>query len=215
MSGQTLHSPKLNLFPDDLKLNNFTKSGNILYDKIFFAGNVVDGEPQREQNGKWFISTHDYPFDKYPPFINAGAYVMSNAAIRKFYYASYFVKRFRFDDVYLCLVAWKLNVKPFHSEYFWQRRQSLELKDHMHVIASHDFSDPKTMQRVWRYQKYAHSESYEEEPTRNYTTEEISEKVTIVLLAFLGILLGSVCFFICYIESVSESVLYSELIAPD
>jgi hypothetical protein len=37
------------------------------------------------------------------------------AAMKDFYYASYFVKRFRFDDVFLGLVAKKLGVEPFHS----------------------------------------------------------------------------------------------------
>ena len=114
---------------------------------------MQDGVPQRGRNDKWFISKKDYPFDKYPLFVNAGAYVLSNTATRKFYYASYFVKRFPFDDVYLGFVAWKLGIQPLHCKYFWPERMSLKLQDYKYTIASHGFSNLTLMQEIWIKQK--------------------------------------------------------------
>ena len=85
---------------------------------MFYAGNVQLGGPQRDKTGKWYISEEEYPHALYPPFINAGAYVLSNLAVRKFYYASYFVKRFRFDDVYIGFIAWKLGTKCLNLHNF-------------------------------------------------------------------------------------------------
>jgi hypothetical protein len=53
---------------------------------------------------KWYLSLEEYPYHLLPPYVTAGAYVLSQPALKDFYYGSYFVKRFKFDDVFLGLV---------------------------------------------------------------------------------------------------------------
>ena len=125
-------------------------------DVELYAGYVFFPKPHRHKLSKWYISLEEYPYDKYPPFINAGAYVLSNEALKKFYYASYFVQKFRFDDVYLGIIAKKLEIEPFHSDEFWfYRKYPYNVNDFSYTIASHEFSNPKKMEKIWNQQKQA------------------------------------------------------------
>ena len=85
----------------------------------------------------------------------AGGYVMSNNAVKDFYYASYFVKRFKFDDVYLGLISKKIEIEPFHSDEFHFYHKPYTIKGYQYVVGSHGFSDPKVLEKVWNKQKEA------------------------------------------------------------
>ena len=54
---------------------------------------------------KWYLTLEEYPYHLFPPYVTAGAYVLSQPALKDFYYGSYFTKRFKFDDVFLGLVS--------------------------------------------------------------------------------------------------------------
>ena len=125
-------------------------------DVELYAGYTFFPKPHRHKFSKWYISLDEYPYDRFPRYVSAGAYVLSNAALRKFYYGSYFVKKFRFDDVYLGIIAKKLNIEPFHSENFWfYRKHPYNVNDFRYAVASHEFSDAKEMEKVWNQQKHA------------------------------------------------------------
>ena len=47
------------------------------------------------------VSLADYPYNRYPPFINGGSFILSKKAMIMFYYGSMFVKPYIFDDVNL------------------------------------------------------------------------------------------------------------------
>ena len=118
-----------------------------------YAGHVAFDPPVRDKFSKFFISLDEYKYNMFPPFINAGAYVMSNQAVRKFYLASYFVKRFRFDDVYLGIIAKKCYTKPYHSKYFVRFRDDSTIGRLNFTIASHEFGDTSELKVVWDKQK--------------------------------------------------------------
>jgi len=125
-------------------------------DVLLYAGHVKFPRPQRHWFGKWSVSIEEYPFDKYPPYATAGAYVLSSAALTKFYHASLFVKVYIFDDVYMGMLARKLGVEPFHSAQFWfHRKQPYKVNDFRYTVASHEFPDPAELERVWNQQKQA------------------------------------------------------------
>ena len=125
-------------------------------DVELYAGYVYFPSPLRHKSSKWYMSLEEYPYNKYPPYVTAGAYVLSNVAVKKFFYASYFVKKFRFDDVYLGIIAKKLNIEPFHSEEFWfHRKYPYKVKSFRYTIASHEFSNPVELEKVWNEQKQA------------------------------------------------------------
>ena len=151
---------------DQYKLQNHTMINNrklqqlvefdLPEDVELYTGYVFFPKPHRHKSSKWYISLQEYPYNRYPPYVAAGAYILSNAALKKFYYASYFVKKFRFDDVYLGIIAKKLDIVPFHSEEFWfYRKYPYNVKNFRYTIASHEFSNPDELERVWNQQKQA------------------------------------------------------------
>jgi hypothetical protein len=60
------------------------------------------------------VSLSDYPFDKYPTFINAGAYLLSMEVLLDFHIAMMYTKLYIYDDVFLSIVAKKLGILPVH-----------------------------------------------------------------------------------------------------
>jgi hypothetical protein len=53
----------------------------------------------------------------------SGAYVLSRNALVDMYYSSYYTRMFRFDDIWLGLIAQKADLDPFHCEEFHFYRQ--------------------------------------------------------------------------------------------
>lgn len=74
--------------------------------------------PLRSLFSKWYVSYKEYPYNKYPPFITGGAILMSSKTIRHLYYATYFTRPFKFDDVYMGIIAYRLGIHANHSDYF-------------------------------------------------------------------------------------------------
>lgn len=89
----------------------------------------------------------------WPPYVTAGAYVLSHATLVKFHYGSYYTKMFRFDDIYLGLLAKKLNISPLHCEYIYFYKKSYSLSNYKYVIASHGYDNSKKLYNVWNEQK--------------------------------------------------------------
>ena len=120
-------------------------------DQELFAGRVSpDDKPFRR--GKWKISLEEYSYSTYPPFINAGAYVMSRHTMKTMYFASHFVKRFIFDDVYYGIVAKKSGIKLFNSTHFLNDPKLFLASDKKFVIAAHLRGNFDQIENVWKQQ---------------------------------------------------------------
>ena len=84
--------------------------------------------------------------------------MISIKTLRTLYIASKFVKLFRFDDVYLGILAKECGIKLYHSGRFWRSREDKNIDDLKYTIASHDFQDSKELENVWLRQKaYGHT----------------------------------------------------------
>nr|XP_037872571.1 beta-1,3-galactosyltransferase isoform X2 [Bombyx mori] len=121
-------------------------------DGILFAGYVFKSAPQRFRSSKWRVSLEEYPWDKWPPYVTAGAYVVSNKAMKMLYVGSLFVKHFRFDDIYLGIVAKKMGIVPTHCPHFHFYKKPYEREVYSDVIASHGYSNHDELIRVWNEQ---------------------------------------------------------------
>nr|XP_032518374.1 beta-1,3-galactosyltransferase brn-like [Danaus plexippus plexippus] len=121
-------------------------------DSLFYAGYMFHSSPQRFRSSKWRITLEEYPFDRWPPYITAGAYVVSNRAMKVMYAASLFVKNFRFDDIYLGIVAKKANIPMTHCPRIYFYKKSSSVDGYKDVIASHGFHDPEVLMATWRHQ---------------------------------------------------------------
>ncbi|KAL1124079.1 hypothetical protein AAG570_001849 [Ranatra chinensis] len=121
-----------------------------------YSGYLWSGSrPMRHVFSKWFVSVTDYPFDQYPDFIAAGAYVLTRRALLKLYYGSLFTRPFLFDDVYLGIIAEKLKMKLTHSKEFHFFKKEYDVFGYRYVVTSHGYGDPQELLRVWNEQKTA------------------------------------------------------------
>ena len=136
-----------------------TKNENtFLEHENFYAGAVVpiyQRQPHRDnriQNGKWKISVEEYEYNLYPPFINAGAYVMSQHTIKTMYLATHFVKDLPFDDVYYGIVAKKCGLKLFDSKNFKRNTRKRMGSDMKFAIAVHLKGERHEVENIWKQQ---------------------------------------------------------------
>ncbi|XP_038211832.1 beta-1,3-galactosyltransferase brn [Zerene cesonia] len=121
-------------------------------ERVLFAGYVFKSIPQRFRSSKWRVSLEEYPWDKWPPYVTAGAFVLSNKSMKMLYVASLFVKHFRFDDIYLGIVAKKVGIEPTHCANFHFYKKKYSKDGYKNVIASHGYDDKEELIRVWNEQ---------------------------------------------------------------
>lgn len=60
-----------------------------------FAGYVLETKPLRHKFSKWHVSLNEYRWDKWPPYVTAGSYILSRESLITIYYASMYTKHFR------------------------------------------------------------------------------------------------------------------------
>ena len=133
---------------DDVAVNfeNLDKFyGNVSSEetKTLYNGKVTKYQkPFRRQGDKWRVSREEYPFDCYPPFLPGAMILTSGDVIRKFNSILPYVKRYRYDDVYIGILAQKLGIVPTHNELLAINTASgMHVKD---LIASHDVKSHKS-----------------------------------------------------------------------
>ncbi|XP_043591063.1 beta-1,3-galactosyltransferase brn [Bombus pyrosoma] len=122
-------------------------------DVRLFAGFVFVSSPHRHKSSKWYISLNEYPYHLWPPYVTAGAYILSREALLDMYYTSLYTKYFKFDDIFLGLVAKKADIEPFHCEEFHFYKKDYTKFNYKYVISSHGYGNPNELLNVWNEQK--------------------------------------------------------------
>lgn len=117
-----------------------------------YTGYVFQTAPQRFRTSKWRVTLEEYPWNKWPKYVTAGAYLVSNRSMKVMYAGSLFVKHFRFDDVYLGIVAKKVGIVPQHCDRFHFYKKKYDKQGYRDVIASHGYEDHNELIRVWNEQ---------------------------------------------------------------
>ncbi len=80
--------------------------------RTFLTGYVYnESRPRRFLNDRWYISIKDYPYDRYPPYVTAGCFLMTRSNARLFNLASKYIDLFRFDDIYMAILAYSMSIK--------------------------------------------------------------------------------------------------------
>ncbi|OXA46344.1 beta-1,3-galactosyltransferase brn [Folsomia candida] len=126
------------------------------YPKVerLYAGFTFFSKPLRHRfRNKWFIDLDEYPFAYFPKYVTAGNILMSKSALLDIYYATFFVKPFRFDDIYVAICAKKMGIEPIHSDRFkfWVESGDQPRKG---LIAAHGYP-PERLRTYWQVQKEA------------------------------------------------------------
>ncbi|CAK9801414.1 Beta-1,3-galactosyltransferase brn [Anthophora quadrimaculata] len=122
-------------------------------DVRLYAGFVLLSSPHRHKSSKWYTSLKEYPYHLWPPYITSGAYILSKEAFLDMYYTSLYTKHFKFDDIFLGLVARKANIELFHCEEFHFYKKDYTKFNYKYVITSHGYGNPSELLNVWNEQK--------------------------------------------------------------
>lgn len=123
------------------------------HDVKLYAGFVFFTAPHRHLTSKWYVSIKEYPFHMWPPYVTAGAYILSQEALLDLYYTSFYTEHFKFDDVYVGLLAKKAGIEPFHVEEFHFYKKPYDAADYRFTVASHGYASPSELMQVWTEQK--------------------------------------------------------------
>ncbi|XP_069131385.1 beta-1,3-galactosyltransferase brn-like [Argopecten irradians] len=119
--------------------------------RSLFAGRMgLNLTTERGPQQKWYMSVADYPYKTYPPFICAGATIMSMEFVKRLQVGIQFTKKFKFDDIFLAIVVHKLGVKPINlpNIHIFPPVSYNDTKFKT-VLASHGYGDPKEMRAAW------------------------------------------------------------------
>ncbi|KAB0804850.1 hypothetical protein PPYR_01820 [Photinus pyralis] len=122
-------------------------------DVSLYAGYVFFSSPHRHLFSKWYVSLQEYAFHMWPPYVTAGAYIVSLSALFDMYFGSMYTKHFRFDDVYLGIIAKKIPLEPFHCEHFHFYKHKYSDDNYRFTIASHGYKSSLELSQVWNQQK--------------------------------------------------------------
>ncbi|KAJ8915654.1 hypothetical protein NQ315_003438 [Exocentrus adspersus] len=122
-------------------------------DARLYSGYAFKSAPHRHYFSKWYVPLKEYPYHMWPPYVTAGAYILSRSALIDMYYSSFYTRHFRFDDIYVGLLAFKAKIEPLHCEEFYFYKKTYNKLDYEYTIASHGYGDPHELLTVWTEQK--------------------------------------------------------------
>lgn len=131
------------------KITNYDLPDNV---KLLSGFVLAGAAPHRHQCSKWYVSLDEYPYNRWPPYVSAGSYIVSRKVLKLMHYGSYFTQHFRFDDIYVALLAKKLNIEPFHCPEFYVFKKLYNKTNYKYVLSTHGFK-PDELINVWNEQK--------------------------------------------------------------
>lgn len=122
-------------------------------EKSFYAGRVFfDGIPYRNNQSKWYISHQEYQHELYPAFVTAGFILFSSRSLSRFYRASKTQTLFKFDDVYLGIIAKYLKITPIDMLEVIDTGPDCEVENKDTIISVHACA-PKDLVEIWKNEK--------------------------------------------------------------
>lgn len=137
--------------------NAFTFLRNQSSENHLYAGkiNFKSGPIRTKLHSTWFITGKDYPYNLYPPYAAGAGYFMSRKSVSDFYWASLFIEPFPFDDVYLGIINFKLNMTSTQIENQFRFPDPLASNDNVNystIILQHRFKYPNELLSFWKKQ---------------------------------------------------------------
>lgn len=129
-------------------LMQYVSSRNKNDKHTLFSGTLLPhSTPYRVNGSKWYVPWEDYPFDRWPPYIAGGAYIVSMALARKFNLAFPYVKPLHIDDTYLGIVAKKLGIIPKSIQQIGYRK--MQPAAMQRLVASHGYEKKEDVEKAW------------------------------------------------------------------
>ncbi|XP_060072693.1 UDP-GalNAc:beta-1,3-N-acetylgalactosaminyltransferase 1-like [Ylistrum balloti] len=99
-------------------LREVQNDGDYLMDDVILGHCVFKGMPSRVEGTKYEITKDEYPFRFYPPYCGGPGYLMTLNTARKIYSEMLTTRNFKYEDVYLGIVIYRLGLKLKHIDCF-------------------------------------------------------------------------------------------------
>ena len=96
--------------------------------------------PIRNKMSKWYISEEQYPCDVFSTFLSGGAILTHISVVRRLQIAFPFIKIIDLDDVYVAIVAHKLNITLLNNKKFAMEKKKRTDVDN--IMSSHAYKMP-------------------------------------------------------------------------
>ena len=113
-----------------------TKVTKSLYN-TFYGGFVYFRQtPVRDKKNIWYITENEYPYELYPPFVSGSFYILSSKTVKLFYKTSKRIRLFKFDDVYLGILAYSLNITPIMIDRIYFYKINYDQKNYTNEVIS-------------------------------------------------------------------------------
>jgi hypothetical protein len=103
--------------------------------------------PYRNESSKWYISDEEYPYAIYPAYLLGGSILTHYNVVRKLQIAFPFLKAIFIDDVYIGLVAHKLNIKLVNHVGFVVA--DMKENDVKNSMSNHGYDKPVDLFNAW------------------------------------------------------------------
>lgn len=139
-----------------LNINNLLQYLRQANRTSFYGGQMWFAAPFRDPSHKHYRSLQQYPYALYPPFIAAGAMLLSSDVVEKFFILSHYTTYFPFDDVFYGFIAKKLNITPVQMDKILPSTDGIPKKYHTKnhkIIGSHRFGKLKEVEYIHRQYK--------------------------------------------------------------
>ncbi|XP_076101038.1 beta-1,3-galactosyltransferase brn-like [Mytilus galloprovincialis] len=135
-------------FANIFKIHEYLKTIPTSLKTKLFSGFIIKNEqPFRNKSSKWYLSREEYPYNYFPTYHAGGAILISMTIAKLLKTAFPYVKYIHIDDVYLGIVAMKLDI-PLQKEKRFDLSYTppLRLKN---VFASHGYRDHRQLLKAW------------------------------------------------------------------
>lgn len=118
--------------------------------QVYLGGLINSPRPQRDKQDKWYIPLADYPYNLYPPVIRGGTLVMSIDFLLDMRIVIPYTKPMPFDDVYMAIIAYKLNVSPMSEDRFSFKKINPGEDKFREIFSSHGYRRSYELKHAWR-----------------------------------------------------------------
>ncbi|XP_060078759.1 beta-1,3-galactosyltransferase 1-like [Ylistrum balloti] len=113
-----------------------------------YAGYLIKNARVNRGHNSSIIPLSEYPYPKWPPYLRGGLFIMAMDIAQLFATAFPYVKSLPVDDVYLGIVAFKLNLTIAHDRRFTQKRERIKRFKSTH-FSFNDYKTRETLIAAW------------------------------------------------------------------
>ncbi|OWF39747.1 Beta-1,3-galactosyltransferase 1 [Mizuhopecten yessoensis] len=116
--------------------------------QLYMGQTYIVYKPHRNSTSKWYVPVSEYPWDAYPSFISAGTVIMTMDFVKDVRIAMRYTELFRLDDIYLAILAYKLDVVPVTNKNVYGYQVMFGSTKYSDLLTSHGFT-PQQLKLFW------------------------------------------------------------------